>query len=127
MEIDVNLLNRLEGEHRDVEAIIGRMESATDELVQRSLIHELESTLVPHMRTEESQVYSVLAELDEQIAAEARHEHSATRDALLTLKAQIGRQGFDAALQTLKSGIEHHVHQEETEAFPKLRQSAERT
>jgi iron-sulfur cluster repair protein YtfE (RIC family) len=123
VEIDVNLLDRLEQEHREVEAIFGRMESATDESVQRSLVQELETALTPHMQTEESQVYPALARLDEEQAAEAENEHSEARDALATLKEQIGQPGFSAALETLKSGIEHHVQEEEGEAFPKLRQS----
>ena len=124
MEIDVNLLDRLEQEHREVEAIFGRMESATDESVQRSLVQELETALTPHMQTEESQVYPVLAQLDQQLAAEAENEHSEARDGLSALKEQVGQPGFGAAFQTLKGGIEHHVQEEEGQAFPKLRQSA---
>ncbi len=124
MDIDVNLLDRLEQEHRDVEAIFARMENATDESEQRSLVLDLETALAPHMQTEESEVYPMLAQLDEDMAAEAEAEHGEARDGLEELKAQVGQAGFSAALQTLKAGIEHHVEEEEGEAFPKLRQSA---
>jgi iron-sulfur cluster repair protein YtfE (RIC family) len=124
VDIDVNLLDRLEQEHRDVEAIFARMENATDESEQRSLVLDLETALAPHMQTEESEVYPMLAQLDEDMAAEAEAEHGEARDGLEELKAQVGQAGFSAALQTLKAGIEHHVEEEEGEAFPKLRQSA---
>jgi iron-sulfur cluster repair protein YtfE (RIC family) len=124
VEIDVSLLDRLEQEHRDVEAIFARMESASEESEQRSLVEELEGALTPHMQIEESQVYPLVAELDEDMASEAEAEHDEARDALAELKAQIGQAGFSEALETLKSGIEHHVQEEEGETFPSLRQSA---
>jgi len=124
VDIDLSLLDRLEQEHRSVEAIFGRMQGVTDESEQRSLVQELETALTPHMQIEESQVYPVLAEVDEQMATEAENEHSEARDALSALKDQIGLSGFDAALQTLQSGIEHHVEEEEGQTFPTLRQSA---
>ena len=124
MDIDLSLLDQLEQEHRKVEAIFSRMESATDQSAQRSLVQELETALAPHMQTEESQVYPVLAEVDESMATEAENEHSEARDALVALKEQIGQPGYRDALETLKSGIEHHVEEEEGQTFPKLRQSA---
>jgi hypothetical protein len=69
----------------------------------------------------------MLAQLDEQLADEAESEHAEAREGLATLKEQVGSSGFGAALETLKSGIEHHVQEEEGENFPKLRQSAGRT
>jgi iron-sulfur cluster repair protein YtfE (RIC family) len=124
MDIDVNLLDRLEQEHRDVEAIFARMESATDESEQRSLVQDLETALAPHMAIEESEVYPALGQLDDDMAEQAQTEHGEARDGLEELKAQVGQAGFSAALQTLKSGIEHHVEEEEGEAFPMLRRSA---
>ena len=127
MNIDVNLLDRLEQEHRKVEAIFDRMEGAGEESEQRSLVEELEAALSPHMQTEETQVYPVLAEVDAEMAAEAQSEHGEARDGLSALKQQIGLPGFATALQTLKGGIQHHVEEEEGETFPKLRQSTEAT
>jgi iron-sulfur cluster repair protein YtfE (RIC family) len=124
MDIDVNLLDRLEREHRDVEAIFARLESATDESEQRSLVQELETALAPHMAVEETDVYPALAQLDDDRAEQAESEHGEARDGLEELKAQVGRAGFSAALETLKSGIEHHVEEEEGETFPMLRRSA---
>ena len=124
MEIDVNLLDRLEQEHRDVEAIFARMQKANQESEQRSLVEQLESALTPHMQIEETQVYPMVAQLDQDMATEAETEHDEARDALSMLKEQIGQEGFSEALETLKSGIEHHVQEEEGETFPRLRQSA---
>ena len=124
MDIDLSLLDRLEQEHRVVEDIFGRMANATDESEQRSLVQELEAALTPHMQIEEGQVYPVVAELDEQMAQEAESEHAEAREALNALKGQVGSSGFAAALQTLQSGIQHHVQEEEGQTFPKLRSSA---
>ena len=124
MEIDLNLLDRLEQEHRAVEGIFARMANATDEAQQRSLVQELEAALTPHMQVEESEVYPMVAQLDDQMAEEAESEHAEAREALAALKEQIGTAGFDAALQTLQGGIEHHVQEEEGETFPTLRKSA---
>jgi len=64
------------------------------------------------MQTEESNVYPLLAQLDERKASDAETEYSEARDKLSALKEQIGQPGFSAALETLKSGIQHHLEDE---------------
>ena len=124
MAIDRNLLDRLEQEHRDVEAIFARLEGETEEQHQRSLVLDLETALASHMQIEETEVYPALRQLDDDMAEEAETEHNEARDALEKVKSEIGQPGFADAVQTLKGGIEHHVEEEEGEAFPKLRQAA---
>ena len=124
MAIDRNLLDRLEQEHRDVEALFARLEGESEEQHQRSLVLDLETALASHMAIEETEVYPALRQLDDEMADEAETEHNDARDALERVKAEIGQGGFAEAVHELKAGIEHHVEEEEGEAFPRLRQAA---
>jgi hemerythrin superfamily protein len=111
----------LEADHREVEQLFEQIQRA--EGSQRTkLVEKLASELTLHMSIEESLVYPRLARIDKEMSAEAEAEHTLARKVLKDLQRLApGSPGFDGALGMVKSGIEHHVHEEEGEAFPKLR------
>jgi hemerythrin superfamily protein len=121
--MDVTLLDTLERQHREVEALFEKLEKASEEGEQRTLVQQLEQALTEHMRIEETDVYPELSRLDEEMGEEAEIEHNLARDGLATLQGMIGQPGFGAAVAMLQAGIEHHVEEEENEAFPKLRKA----
>jgi hemerythrin-like domain-containing protein len=121
MTVDIKLLDRLETEHRKVERILKKLEKATEADKQRPLVDELLASMAQHMRVEETEVYPALLELDEEMGEEAQIEHDLARDGLQKLNEMIGQPGFGAAVAMVQAGIEHHVEDEEKEAFPKLR------
>jgi hemerythrin superfamily protein len=121
--MDVKLLDTLERQHREVEALFKKLEKAEAEDEQTTLVQTLDESLTEHMQIEENEVYPELASLDAEMGQEAEIEHSLARDGLSTLKSLIGQPGFGAAVAMLQAGIEHHVEEEENEAFPKLRKA----
>lgn len=121
--MDITLLDTLEQQHRDVERIFAKLEKAEEAEQQEPLVAELESSLSEHMQIEETQVYPELAALDAEMGEEAEIEHELARTGLSQLKGLIGQPGFGAAVAMLQAGIDHHVQEEEQEAFPKLRKA----
>ncbi|HET8931612.1 MAG TPA: hemerythrin domain-containing protein [Acidimicrobiales bacterium] len=74
---------------------------------------------------EERFIYPIVAErLGSETESEAEIEHGLTRDGLDKLDELVDEPGFGAALVMLESGVGHHVHEEENEVFPELREKA---
>jgi hemerythrin superfamily protein len=121
--MDVKLLDTLERQHREVEALFTKLEKATAEDEQRMLVQKLDASLAEHMEIEETQVYPELRRLDTEMEQEAEVEHGLAREGLSRLEGMIGRPGFGAAVAMLQAGITHHVEEEEKEAFPTLRKA----
>ena len=116
-----NPIMMLQADHRRVEALFARI-AATDDGERTGLVKQLVSALRVHMELEENHVYPLLAaEVDADLAEEAEVEHQLARDGLAQLEEFTPDEpGFDAALTMVMAGIEHHVYEEETEAFPRL-------
>ena len=121
--MDVKLLDTLERQHREVEALFTKLEKATADGEQRTLVQKLHQSLAEHMRIEETEVYPELARLDAEMGEEAEVEHGLAREGLSTLEGMVGQPGFGAAVAMLQAGIGHHVEEEEKEAFPMLRKA----
>lgn len=118
-----NPIVMLQADHRRVEALFARIQ-ATDDGERAELVGQLRSALRAHMELEEHHVYPLLQdEVDGDLAEEAEVEHQLARDGLDQLQELTPDEpGFDAALVMVMSAIEHHVMEEETEAFPRLAQ-----
>jgi len=116
-----NPIMMLQADHRRVEALFARIGTARDG-ERADLVRQLVSALQVHMELEEGHVYPLLAnEVDADLAEEARVEHQLARDGLGRLEELTPDEpGFDAALTMVMAGIEHHVQEEETTAFPQL-------
>jgi len=106
----------LEQDHRKVEDLFARYENEQDESILQQICRELEL----HTALEEELVYPRLAELDRAMVERAEEEHAEARE----LIAQIEAGDPDAALlaNQLQMAIQHHVSQEESEAFPLMRE-----
>jgi len=116
-----NPIVMLQSDHRRVEALFARIGSRGDD-ERPELVRQLASALRVHMELEETHVYPLLqAQVDSDLAEEAEVEHQLARDALAQLEELTPDEpGFDAALVMVIAGIEHHVQEEEAEAFPAL-------
>ena len=116
----------LEADHRQVEELFDRIQKA-DGSGRSPLIGELRTALEAHMQLEEEVVYPAMKPVtgQEQVE-EAQTEHALARSALAEmLNLAPDEPGFEAALETTKAAIEHHVKDEEGEVFPTLRQDGE--
>jgi hemerythrin superfamily protein len=116
----------LEADHRQVEALFDRIQNAEGS-GRSPLIEELRTALEAHMQLEEEVVYPAMGPVTgQEEVREAQTEHELVRTALgEMLQLAPAEPGFEAALETTKAAIEHHVQDEENEVFPKLRQDGE--
>jgi hemerythrin-like domain-containing protein len=116
-----NPIVMLQADHRRVEALFARI-GFTDGSERVELVQQLLAALRVHMELEETYVYPLLAaEVDGDGAEEAEVEHQLARDGLAQLEELAPDEpGFDAAMVMVVAGIEHHVQEEETDAFPRL-------
>jgi hemerythrin-like domain-containing protein len=116
-----NPIVMLQADHRRVEALFARIQ-ATDSGERSELVKELLSSLRVHMELEENHVYPLVGkQVDADLAEEAEVEHQLARDGLAQLEELTPDEpGFDGALVMVEAGIEHHVTEEESEAFPRL-------
>ena len=94
----------------------------------RAPLGELAAELRTHMRVEETIVYPfIVKQLNgdgKEMVEEAKTEHEGARKVLAEVeRLSPNEPGFDGALEMLEAGISHHVEEEETEVFPKLRKA----
>jgi hemerythrin-like domain-containing protein len=120
----MDVLEHLMQEHRQVEQMLTKLSEA-DEAERAPLIDELADALTVHMAVEERFLYPIVQKVvGEEEEEEAESEHGLARDGMAKLRAMREQPGFGAAVDMLAAGIKHHVHEEEDEIFPKLRQKA---
>jgi hemerythrin-like domain-containing protein len=118
----------LEADHRQAEDLFAKIEKA-DGAARQPLIDELTTALRGHMELEEQVVYPAMQPVvGDDAVTEADTEHELARKGLEDVE-RLGpdEPGFGAALDAMKAGIEHHVDEEETEVFPKLRKDGDPT
>jgi iron-sulfur cluster repair protein YtfE (RIC family) len=107
-------------DHRDVEHLLEQLGKA--ETSERpGVLDQLNSSLRLHMEIEERLLYPIVAkQIGKEEAKEADVEHGLAREGLGKLRELVDQPGFGAAVDMLKGGIDHHVHEEESELFPQL-------
>ena len=117
----IQLLNQ---DHRKVEQLFSEFETSKSWQVCRQICDELEI----HTQLEEELVYPSLATIDGKLEQQAEEEHDEAKQ--LIAKIRQGGQGASTLVDTmteLKKAFEHHVEEEESEAWPKLRDELGRT
>jgi hemerythrin superfamily protein len=128
----LDVVDLLERDHRDVEAIFGELEKpGTNPQRRRDLVHVVIAELMRHSAAEEQHLYPAVREYlpggdrmaDHEIAEHARAE--AVMSQLMKLEATDDT--FEHLLAKLISDVRHHVREEEQELFPRLRAGCDRT
>jgi iron-sulfur cluster repair protein YtfE (RIC family) len=115
----------LEADHRAVEQLFKDIQRATGS-ARKALVQRLGKELSLHMAIEESLVYPRVSSFDREMGAEAKAEHGLAAKVLRDVqRLSPDDPGFDGALEMLQAGIQHHVHEEEGEVLPKLRQEVD--
>ncbi len=125
-----DVIEILEQDHREVEAMFQELESlrgaSTDEARTRrkDLAEQVTIELVRHSVAEEVLVYP---EVEQKVSAEeaehARQEHAEAEETLRRLeKLDADDPAFDDELATLMAEIRHHIEDEEGEMFAHMRQ-----
>ena len=117
----------LEQDHRKVEQLFEQYRSSQDPAVAEQICTELQV----HTTIEEDVVYPVVKKdvpEGKELEEEAEKEHEEVEG----LIKQVQKVGYDdpsvpQLIQKIEKGVTHHVEEEESEMFPKLRQSVEGT
>jgi iron-sulfur cluster repair protein YtfE (RIC family) len=116
----------LKADHRAVEKLFSQFETARDADRKKALADKICQELKVHMQVEEEIFYPTSREFlaDEDIVDEAVVEHAAAKDLIAEIETmQPNEELYDAKVTVLQEQIEHHVEEEETEYFPKLRKT----
>jgi hemerythrin superfamily protein len=119
---DVNAIDLLEGQHREVEELFGKLEKASGREKQATF-KQIADKLAVHAAIEERDFYpAVKAKRTEDILLESLEEHLGIKRVLADLLAlKAGDETFDAKAKVLKEQVEHHVGEEENDLFPKVK------
>ena len=117
----------LKQDHREVAKMLKTLDASRPGARRAATVKKLTAALRLHMDIEEQRVYPLVEELvDREDAEEANIEHRLAREGLEQLNELVARPGFGAAVAMLTAGIRHHVKEEETEIFPKLKKKLDR-
>jgi len=106
----MDAIEMLESQHREVEALFSRIGKARDAAKKTALFEELADKLAMHAAIEEHHFYpAVKAKRTEDILLESLEEIDADDET------------FDAKIKVLEEQVSHHVEEEETDLFPKVK------
>lgn len=112
----------LEKQHRKVEAIFKKLEKGSPEASE--LVEQLANDLAAHMTIEHELFYPAVQSVDRDLISESLEEHALAEVSLKGLLATDPEADeFKARVIALKELIQHHVEEEESELFPKVRKS----
>jgi hypothetical protein len=125
-------LQQLMAEHREVKAMFEQYRKLADAAghgdERMLLASQICVALTIHAQLEEEIVYPAAREVlthDEDIVDEAYVEHAGAKTLIAQIKTMTSDQPlYDAKVKVLGEYIAHHVREEETEFFPKLRKTA---
>jgi hemerythrin superfamily protein len=119
----MSAIDLLESQHREVEKLFSQIEKAKDNEKKTELFNEIADKLAVHAAIEEHHFYpAVKAKRTEDILLEALEEHVTIKRTLADLmKIDADDETFDAKVKVLEEEIEHHVTEEESDLFPKVK------
>jgi hemerythrin superfamily protein len=121
----VDPIKFLESQHREVEELFEKIEKTSDRATKtrNSLFAVLATKIELHAQIEEKVLYPAGKPVDEDTTLEAYEEHALVRDMIKKVqKTKSSDETFMAKVTLLKELIEHHVKEEESEYFPKLKE-----
>ena len=119
----MNAIEMLESQHREVDDLFQQLEETEDEAECEQLFVQLADKLAIHAKIEEMHFYpAVKAARTEDILMESLEEHLAIKRCLADLvDMDVDDETFEAKLKVLQEQVEHHVEEEETDLFPKVK------
>jgi len=118
----MNAIDLLKSQHREVSKLFSKIEkaSASD---KGELFEEIADKLAVHAAIEEHHFYpAVKAKRTEDILLESLEEHLGIKRVIADLmEVNAEDETFDAKIKVLKEQVEHHVEEEESDLFPKVK------
>ncbi|MCU1400059.1 MAG: hypothetical protein JWN62_3168 [Acidimicrobiales bacterium] len=129
----MDAITLLKNDHKTVEALFKRFEKAGDSAYteKRAIVDQIIEQLSIHAAIEEQIFYPAARSMvpaTEDLALESLEEHHIVKWVLSELEGLDPRaERFDAKVTVLIENVRHHVEEEQTEFFPKVRDALSRT
>lgn len=125
----MNAITLLEQDHRAVEGLFDRFKQSTDEEERQEVASEVIRELSIHSCIEEQVLYPFIREaipsLEDDVV-EDLEEHHAVESLLAELERTSPEdERYAAKFNVIVENVTHHVESEESDLFPKLRQSVD--
>ncbi len=123
-----NALDMLVADHKHVKGMFKQFDALSERSVatKKRLADEICHELFIHMQLEEELFYPAVEQAlsSTSIIEEAFVEHASAKELMTQiLGMEPGEHYYDARLKVLSEQIEHHINEEETDMFPKVRRS----
>lgn len=117
----MDALTLLKQDHQEVNRLFRKSaEVGRDE--RKQIVDEILKNLAAHAQLEEKYLYPELKKLDPETGLEAFEEHHVMKLVMSELKTlDADDERYPAKVKVLKELVEHHVEEEEGQAFPRLR------
>ena len=123
---DLDVIDELTSDHREVTSLLDRIGTTTDPADKRELADVAITELVRHAVAEEMYVYPAMRDHLPDGEAVVKHDTEEHRDLERTMKELEGVEAtdprFEQLVGELRSKLQHHVENEESEQFPKFRE-----
>ena len=116
----------LKADHDLVQDLFEKFDKAKTEKQKATLAEQICTELTIHAQIEEEIFYPAVREAigEDDLMDEADIEHAGAKDLIAQIEASApGEDHFDAKVTVLGEYIKHHVKEEESEMFPKVRKS----
>ncbi|MGC3982791.1 MAG: hemerythrin domain-containing protein [Steroidobacteraceae bacterium] len=116
----------LKADHKSVKDLFKQFESARTDTRKIKIASTICQELIVHTSIEEEILYPAARTVlgDEDMLDEAEVEHQSAKDLIAQIEAgEPGKDMWEAKVKVLGEYIEHHVKEEETEMFPKVRKT----
>lgn len=116
----------LRADHKLVDTLFAQYESSRSKEKKKALVAQICEELSIHAQIEEEIFYpKVKAALkDSELVPEAKVEHETLKHLISQLdEGEPGDEAFDAKVKVLSEYVKHHVREEQTEIFPKVKSS----
>jgi hemerythrin superfamily protein len=121
----MSILDRLKEDHEEAKQLITRIVESEDKDERKTLFKEFASKISAHNEAEELVFYKRMEKHDESrfTALEGEEEHDVADRVLQSLGKSTAKDSdrWTARATVLKELLEHHVEEEEDEAFEKAR------
>jgi hypothetical protein len=118
----LNAIDSLKADHRRVEGLFDRFETASDARDKKRIVQEAINELKVHSAIEEEIFYpAIREEVDSpDLMNEADEEHHAAKVLIAELESMEGDEShFEAKFTVLGENIRHHIKEEEEDMFTK--------
>jgi hemerythrin superfamily protein len=117
----------LRADHAEVSKMFKEFEKARSDAAKKDLASRICIALSVHTCIEEEIFYpaakATLGQGDQELVPEAKVEHATLKEIIMEVEDAKVDEMFAARMQVLGEYVKHHVNEEQTEMFPKVRSS----